>query len=77
MLRRMIVLAFVVFFLCGAVSAMAAEKGVLQGMYDWFGGWDKTCAKSAECVCKACGTTCCKSCNTDCGGKCCDKCVKK
>lgn len=78
MLKKVLALVIVVFFLAGSFNATAAEKNVLQGMYDWFWGWDKGgAAKTAECCCKACGVQCCKSCNSDCGGKCCTKCVKK
>ena len=85
MLRKILAIAIVAFFVIGTLSAMAGEQGKccdknpLQGVYNWFGGLGKACgAKSTStCCCKACGTQCCSSCNTDCGGKCCSACKAK
>lgn len=85
MVRRILVLAIVAFFIAGTFSAMAGEQGkacadknALQCMYDWCKGLGKTCeGKSASTCCKTCGTQCCSTCNTDCGGKCCSACKKK
>ena len=79
MIKKIAVLALLAFFVVGTTMAMAGgqEKNATQSMYDWFGGWSKTCEKSTTCCCKACGKQCCSTCNTDCGGKCCDKCGKK
>ena len=83
MVRKVVILALLIFFVIGAVGAMAADnkackgKGALQSMYNWFGTWDKVCTSSSERCCKACEKKCCEDCNIDCGGTCCSGCVKK
>lgn len=76
MAKRVLFIAFVVFFALGTVTALAAENGFWQSMYDGFSGWGKSCEKSttSTCCCKSCGKQCCAKCDTDCGGKCCSKC---
>ena len=79
MLKKIVVIALLVFFAAGTFTVMAGEKAAgkdenaLQSMYNWFSGWDK----ASECCCKTCGKQCCKNCNADCGGKCCSECGKK
>jgi len=80
MVKRIVALTILTFFVLGALSAMAGEQGcknMTQSVYDWFGGLDKMCSKSAKSCCKACGGNCCDMCKSDCGGKCCSNCVKK
>ena len=79
MVKRVVVLAVLAFFVLGSLSAMAGEQGcknMAQSMYDWFGGWDKACSKNVDNCCKACGCKCCDTCKSDCGGKCCSACKK-
>jgi hypothetical protein len=83
MIKRIVILVFLVFFVPGTITAMAASgpvahrNNVLQSMYNWFGTWDKLCVDKSERCCKACGKKCCYDCNINCGGTCCSNCGKK
>lgn len=83
MLKRIMVLAVVVFFAAGTLTAFAGDKascskGFLQGIYDWCAGMDKPGGKKVEeTCCKACGKECCKTCHEECGCQCCANCGKK
>ena len=83
MIKRIVILALLVFFVVGTASVMAEgnaackDKGALQSLYNWFGSWDKLCVNKSERCCKTCVKKCCSNCNMDCGGTCCADCGKK